>query len=891
MAVENKKVFKNNLESLGVYWSDVPDDDNIKNIKARIIIGPNGCGKSRLLRALSDTLTKNGVKKTDIVYANFPEMAGLERKGIEDEKLALLKNIFIDRRNTPIYDTLKLISSNPIKGVSTLVTLAENDSHCEEAVKKADEFLKPIFGEKFTMVSVADYFGEDKPLSPGQRSIFYMSVMLGVLAAHHKDDEFYILLDEPDLHLHAKSVVDFIKLIQENLPKAKLWVATHSVHLMTHFDFDEIIYIVDGKVQRNNSKIYDEICKTMVDTDAMQQFASFVGLYGFYAFFRECFNKPDADSNAGTTKFSHIQKRIRDLEIRKILDYGAGKGRFFKLLMDIPNIEYSAFECFHKYYEELNALIPSGKIYTNASDIPKGEFDAVLLINTLHEIPLDMWRTTFETIRRVLKNDGYLFFCETSPLVMGEKLINAGFLVLSTMEQHVLFNVESVHLDDSHKLHFSEIPKEKIPVLDVEKLKTTLDLLKTNSFKRWESEDKNARSAAFYAVQHLNAKKAMNRLPEIIEIAEELANKQKNIDLKSDNARYQYNLGVTLHVMERYDEALIAKQKAVDLEPANAQYQDSLGVTLYAMERYDEALIAQQKAVDLEPANALYQNNLGVTLHVMERYDEALIAQQKAVDLEPEVALCQYNLSATLHVMKRYDEALIAKQKAVELEPANAQYQDSLGVTLHEMKRYDEALIAKQKAVELEPENAQYQDSLGVTLHVMERYDEALIASQKAVDLEPENAQYQDSLGGTLHKMERYDEALIAKQKAVELEPANALYPNNLGNTLHAMERYDEALIAKQNAVNLEPENARYQNNLGVTLHEMERYDEALIAKQNAVNLEPENARYQNSLGATLYAMERYVEALIATQKAVELEPENAQYQSSLDITIQAMTK
>jgi SAM-dependent methyltransferase len=371
---------------------------------------------------------------------------------------------------------------------------------------------------------------------------------------------------------------------------------------MTHFNFDEIIYIVDGKVQRNNSKIYDEICKSMVDTDDMQQFASYVGLYGFYEFFRECFDEPDAESNADTTKFSHMKERIRDLKIHKVLDYGAGKGRFSKLLTGIPKIEYNAFECFHKYHKELESLNLSGKIYTNASDIPKGEFDAVLLINTLHEIPLDMWRTTFETIRRILKDDGRLFFCETSPLVMGEKVINAGFLVLSTMEQHDLFNVESVHLDESHKLHYSEIPKEKIPVLDEEKLKTTLDLLKTNSFKSWESEDKNARSAAFYAVQHLNAKKAMKQLPEIIKIAEELANIQKNIDLEPDNATHWNALGVKLHKRERYDEALIAKQKAVELEPANARYQNNLGITLHKMERYDEALIANERASGRERA-------------------------------------------------------------------------------------------------------------------------------------------------------------------------------------------------------------------------------------------------------------------------------------------------
>jgi len=69
----------------------------------------------------------------------------------------------------------------------------------------------------------------------------------------------------------------------------------------------------------------------------------------------------------------------------------------------------------------------------------------------------------------------------------------------------------------------------------------------------------------------------------------------------------------------------------VDLEPENARYHNSLGITLHEMERYEEALAATQKAVDLEPENALYHNNLGITLHEMERDEEALEEMQKAV--------------------------------------------------------------------------------------------------------------------------------------------------------------------------------------------------------------------------------------------------------------------
>ena len=657
----NKMEFKNNLKNLGIEWNDSPTYDKIKKIKARIIIGPNGCGKSRLLCALSKTLIENKVRKTDIMYADFPEMAGLERKGIKDNELTLLNDIFIDRRNTPIYDTLKLISSDPIKGVNSLISLSETDPQCKDAVINADEFLKPMFGSAFTLAYIAEYFGTDKPLSPGQRSMFYMSVMLGVLAAHHKDDEFYILLDEPDQHLHAKSIVDFVKQIQNNLPKAKLWIATHSVHLMTHFKFDEIIYIESSKVRPNNSKMYDEICKSIVDTDDMQQFVSYAGLYGFYEFFRECFTEPEAEGNINKENFTPLQQRVRDLNIQKILDYGAGKGRFYKLLSDIPNLQYNAFECFPKYHKELDALINTGSLYTKASDIPEGEFDAVLLINTLHEIPIDEWSMTFQTIKRILKDEGYLLFCETVPLVTGEKIMNTGFLVLGTLEQQALFDVESVFLDNAKKLHFTQVPKNIIPFLSKNHLEHILNVLMNNTYKSWDKEDKSARNSAFYAVQHLNAKKAIAQLVKIVNVADDLAKKQKNIDMEPNSAAHWYALGEAFHELGRYDSALVAKQQAVKMELMNANYYNSLGETLFIMGRYDDDIDAMKKAVELEPENAEFHASLGISLHKMKRYDEALFAIQKAIELEPINVSYRDDLDRTLREMKRYDEAFNAK--------------------------------------------------------------------------------------------------------------------------------------------------------------------------------------------------------------------------------------
>jgi tetratricopeptide (TPR) repeat protein len=160
----------------------------------------------------------------------------------------------------------------------------------------------------------------------------------------------------------------------------------------------------------------------------------------------------------------------------------------------------------------------------------------------------------------------------------------------------------------------------------------------------------------------------------------------------------------------RYRSALIAWRHARDSEaetilralcadfPENAKYHYSLGVTLHKMQRYEDALAESRRAVELEPENAEYHYSLGVTLHAMQRYDEALAEIRRAVELEPENARYHQQKSVTLHAMQRYEDALAEKRRAVELEPENAKWRDSLAVTLD--------ALGQKKAAEKERKQA-----------------------------------------------------------------------------------------------------------------------------------------------------------------------------------------
>ena len=346
-----------------------------------------------------------------------------------------------------------------------------------------------------------------------------------------------------------------------------------------------------------------------------------------------------------------------------------------------------------------------------------------------------------------------------------------------------------------------------------------------------------------------------------------------------------------------------------------------LGIGLHKLGRYQEALNATQEAVTTyrrlaadNPAAhqaglAMALGNLGVWLAELGRYQEALTATQEAVTTY---------------------RSLVADNPAAH-QAGLARALDHLGVRLDRMGRYQEALTATQEAVTtyrtLAAENpAAHQadlagalDNLGVRLSELGRYQEALTATQQAITTyrtlvtknpaahQTDLASALSNLGVRLHGLGRYQEALTATQEAIttyrtqatnnpavhQAGLARAL--GNLGAWLSDLGRHQEALTATQQVVttyrSLVADNpaahqgnlARAFSNLGVILSRLGRDQEALNATREAVTTyrslfadnpaahQADLASALDNLGVDLSMAGRYQEALTATEEAVTI--------------------
>jgi tetratricopeptide (TPR) repeat protein len=166
----------------------------------------------------------------------------------------------------------------------------------------------------------------------------------------------------------------------------------------------------------------------------------------------------------------------------------------------------------------------------------------------------------------------------------------------------------------------------------------------------------------------------------------------QDVAAKSPNkARPHINLGTSLGMLGRMEEAVAALATAVRLEPDNPDPYVNLGAALASLGRLEEAIGALTRAVTLEPANADARNNLGLALTLAGRSDEAVPILAEAVRLDPVYDRAWYNLGHALLLDGRNSEAITALQRALTISPDYGNALVQLGEALNRERRYQES--------------------------------------------------------------------------------------------------------------------------------------------------------------------------------------------------------
>jgi hypothetical protein len=275
----------------------------------------------------------------------------------------------------------------------------------------------------------------------------------------------------------------------------------------------------------------------------------------YYQFVAECFFPPDVleRSNEKDPQFVQLREVIEDFQKNvadsstprplHLLDYGAGKCRIWDCLKfsydkDVldAKIIYDAYEP----YPPKDFVYDKGiaKVFdapTVLSAYRNGDYDIVILMNVLHEIPVLEWEGTLDRIHDLLNDQGVVVFIEVSSLSKGEQPNGKnGFIVLNDVVVQKHFNPKPHIHTHNDKSNVWIIKKEDIRLSHNEIIecikdlhKATLSLLKSDYEKKLKvaddiargiangnSDEKDllARSYAFHSQQYINTMFAIDKL-------------------------------------------------------------------------------------------------------------------------------------------------------------------------------------------------------------------------------------------------------------------------------------------------------------------------------------------------------------------------------------------
>ena len=215
--------------------------------------------------------------------------------------------------------------------------------------------------------------------------------------------------------------------------------------------------------------------------------------------------------------------------------------------------------------------------------------------------------------------------------------------------------------------------------------------------------------------------------------------------------------------------------RALALKPDYAEAHQNLGITLKVQGKLDEAAAQYRKAFALKPGYAEAHNNLGNVLKEQGKTDEAVAQYRQALTFRPGFADAHNNLGVALKELGKLEEAVAHCRQALQLKPAYAEAHNNLGNMLKEQGKWEEAAACYQEALRLKPVLAEAYNNLGHILKEKDRLDEAFVCFQRTLAIRPDDVDAHINLGNILKDQDKLDEARVHYQRVWELHPTDGL--------------------------------------------------------------------------------------------------------------------
>ena len=188
------------------------------------------------------------------------------------------------------------------------------------------------------------------------------------------------------------------------------------------------------------------------------------------------------------------------------------------------------------------------------------------------------------------------------------------------------------------------------------------------------------------------------------------------------DARAQYNLGVTLYNLKRWNESIRALEHLVAAHPMREEVPWARRVMSQAYARqlmWSEAVEQLRLTLAMTPRDEEARRLLvdayisrGIELAGAQKFNDAISDFRSALSYDQHNANARYNLGTALFDAGQLNEALVEAERALALNPASADAYHLKGKLLALQGRLDESIASLETAVQLRPEDPVIREDL-----------------------------------------------------------------------------------------------------------------------------------------------------------------------------------
>jgi len=476
-----------------------------------------------------------------------------------DSNASLIYNIGMNYVSTGAISAIEKIQRNFVDA-SVPDDLNMNEKERTEIIfqyEKLKDYIKLFLNTDLNRTTNGpEIFGKrigEAMLSNGQKIL--LQFCMALYAQEVNLENVIIFMDEPENHLHPAALIEVLDKIIPHIKNGQLWIATHSINVLAHFDPSCIWYIDNGKISYAGDipeTVLTGLLGTEEEIEKLSHFLSLPAQMGSNKFAYESLFYPEVlitglkDPQVAQIH-DIIKKRAESKEKLKVLDFGIGKGRLLSTIYENERLrnsditEWLDFYGYDKFDDSKDICIKVFEDIYGSSDYryfndttqllsahDENSFDIIVMCNVFHEIEPNEWLNLFSSVKspfKLLKEDGYLLIVEDQFLAIGEKAHAKGFLVFDQLEFKKLFKITSVDVYASTdyrndgRLKSHHIPKNCITRIDAKSKIESLEMLIQNSKdaikelrKTTEPTFKNGKRHGFWSQQLANASLALEEL-------------------------------------------------------------------------------------------------------------------------------------------------------------------------------------------------------------------------------------------------------------------------------------------------------------------------------------------------------------------------------------------